>query len=339
MKNTFHFNTLSLLTMLFFIIIPINQILLGDECIDMFNRYYKGIPVLVTGGCGFIGSHLVEKLLELGAEVTILDNCSSGKIDNIAPMHNKLTLIDGDITNFQTCLQATKDQVIIFHLGAFVSVPQSMEAPDTCNTVNVTGTYNLLEAARINQIKRFVFSSSCAVYGDSQTACTESDNPAPTSVYGFSKLMGEIYCQQYAQLFDMETVALRYFNVYGPRQNPYGSYAGVVAKFNYNMQHNVPLTIFGDGTQTRDYVPVATIVTANLLLGLYNEKYIKGKTFNIATGRSISLLELINILKEQYPSYQEETLFMPARPGDVKHVSANCSHYAQLYENALEYNS
>ena len=207
---------------------------------------------------------------------------------------DKVTFIHDSITNFEACLAATQNKKIIFHLAAFVSVPASTENPHVCHNINVVGTQNILEAARINNVKRVVFSSTCAIYGESPYSCNENMQPAPISPYGFSKLIGEIYCKEYAQLFDMETVAMRYFNVYGPRQNPQGHYAGVIAKFMHNMEHNLPITIFGDGTQTRDYVPVHTVVEANILLGACEKQHIQGEIFNIATGRSITLLELVD---------------------------------------------
>lgn len=297
---------------------------------DIFANFYRGVPVLVTGGCGFIGSHLVEKLVSLGADVTILDNVSSGNKQNISAVAHAVTCIHGSITDFESCLEATRNKKIIFHLAASVSVPASVEDPHACHITNVTGTQNMLEAARINNVKRFVFSSSCAIYGESTLPCNENMQPAPLSPYGFSKLMGEIYCKEYAQIFDLETVSLRYFNVYGPRQDPQGYYAGVIAKFMYNMEHNLPLTIFGDGTQTRDYVPVQTIVEANILLGACEKQHIQGEIFNIATGESIALLELVDSLKK-YVRYNNETIFMPPRARDIRYVSADCLKYNALY--------
>jgi nucleoside-diphosphate-sugar epimerase len=310
----------------------------ANDFFSQITAHYKNKPVLVTGGCGFIGSHLVEALVEAGAYVTIVDNLRSGNEENIVAVKDKVSLILGDITDFETCLRATQNQEIIFHLAAFVSVPNSMKNPFDCHTINVVGTQNLLEAARINNSKRFVFSSTCAIYGESENKCLENDQPASSSVYGFSKLIGEIYCQEYARLFDMETTIMRYFNVYGARQDPYGSYAGVIAKFRYNMEHDLPIIIFGDGKQTRDYVPVKTVVEANLLLGMSDKRFIQEEVFNIATGKSITLLELIEILKKEYPQYQQDISFMPARPGDVKYISADCSKYAQLCNNILSIN-
>jgi UDP-glucose 4-epimerase len=299
-----------------------------------FAQKYKNISVLITGGCGFIGSHLVERLVVLGAHVSVLDDLSSGNKINIAAVEDKITFIHGSITDFDTCLYATKNKEIIFHLAAFVSVPQSMQDPVLCHETNVTGTYNILEAARINNVRRVVFSSSCAVYGDSELLCRETNAPSPISPYGFSKLLGELCCAEYARVYDIETVAMRYFNVYGPRQNPHGSYAGVIAKFSYNMERNLPIAIFGDGMQMRDFVPVKDVVVANIVLGLCDKKMIQGEVFNIATGKSINLLELIDRLKETYKNYHGDIIFMPERPGDVKSVFADCSKYNRLY-NAM----
>lgn len=331
MKNIFSFNKSLIPSITFLITLQTSTTLQAHSLPNAFTSHYKNVPVLVTGGCGFIGSHLVEKLVELGADVTILDDLSSGSKENIATVANQVTFLEGSITDLNTCLAATKNKEIIFHLAAFVSVPESIEKPHACHKINTTGTHNMLEAARINQVKRFVFSSTCAVYGESISECNETMRPRPSSPYGFSKLMGELYCSEYERLFNIETTIMRYFNVYGPRQNPHGSYAGIIAKFTHNIEHNLPLIVFGDGTQTRDYVSVYKVVDANILLGMCDKHKINGEIFNIATGNSITVLELINILKQQYPLYQEDTIFMPARPGDVKHVSANCLKYNNLY--------
>jgi|SRR5581483_6161106 len=291
---------------------------------------YQGTSVLVTGGCGFIGSHLVEKLVSLGAQVTVLDDLSSGNIQNIAAVMDNITYLYGSITDLDTCLLATRDKNIIFHLAAFVSVPASTQDPQLCHDINIVGTQNILEAARLNNVKRVVFSSSCAVYGELELLCCETAQPAPISPYGFSKLIGEIYCAEYARVFGVETVALRYFNVYGSRQNPHGYYAGVVSKFNYNMERNLPITIFGDGMQTRDYVPVEDIVRANILMGSCDKDRVLGQVFNIATGKSITLLDLIETLKQVHTHYTGDIIFMPERPGDIKHVAADCSKYVAL---------
>lgn len=331
MKRIFNFNTSTIIRIILVFILQKNIPLLTNSLPPKYCNLYKDTPVLVTGGCGFIGSHLVEKLVEQGAQVTILDDFSSGDKKNISAVADKVVVLQGSITDFQTCLLATQDKTIIFHLAAFVSVPASTKNPFDCHIINVTGTQNLLEAARINNVKRFVFSSTCAVYGEPSSVCNEDMLPNPASPYGFSKSIGEIYCKEYARVFGMETVTMRYFNVYGPRQNPQAPYAGIIAKFGYNMEHNLPIPVFGDGTQTRDYVSVHKVVEANLFLGACEKHYIQGEVFNIATGKSTSVLEVINILKQKYPQYHNDIIFMPPRDGDVKHVTADCSKYINLY--------
>ena len=296
----------------------------------MFDDFYTNKRVLITGGCGFIGSHIAEKLVELGAQVTILDDLSTGFIENITPFKDRLSVVYDSICNQETCNRVTQNQDIIFHLAAFISVPESIEKPYKCHEINVDGTVNLLEAARKNMVKRFIFSSSCAVYGPKDGRCSESDACAPTSPYGMSKLVGELYCAQYANHFDMTTVMLRYFNVFGPRQNPHGQYAGVVAKFTEQMKHNKPITIFGDGSQTRDFVPVDEVVYANLLVGMAPQELVRAHMFNIATGNSINLLELKDLLQKKYPDFSGQTIFKPARSGDVQQVYADCTRFAHL---------
>ena len=187
----------------------------------------------------------------------------------------------------------------------------------------------MLDAARMNGVERFVFSSSAAVYGSQEGICSEDMPCAPNSPYGFSKRIGELYCQQFATNFGMHTAILRYFNVYGDRQNPNGAYAAVVAKFKDLMRHNKQITIFGDGQQTRDFISVTDVADANLLLGMYAHQ-VAGNIFNIATGKSINLLELVELLKKEFPTHTGDTIFAPARSGDIKHSSADCSKYQSL---------
>lgn len=296
--------------------------------------WYNGIKVLVTGGCGFIGSHLSQKLVELGAQVTILDDLSTGSLENIAPIIDKITLITNSVTDYQACVEATKNVAIVFHLAAFISVPQSFENPTACYTTNINGTQTLLEAARVNGVERVVFSSSAAVYGKHEGLCTESMSCHPESPYGYSKLIGELLCAQYTKNFGLSTVCLRYFNVYGERQKPHGSYAAVRAAFAHRMRHNLPITIFGDGQQTRDFVPVQTIVDANLTLGMLAKTAMDDTVFNIGTGTSITLLQLIDTLRQEYPTYTAAITFAPARTGDVRSSEADCRKYQQLHKTA-----
>ena len=292
---------------------------------------YKDMPVLVTGGCGFIGSHIAEKLVQCGARVTILDDLSTGNLENSAAIKEKVTLIEGSITDPKMCLLATEGQKIIFHLAARTSVPESLQDPIGYHETNVNGTLNLLQAARTNNVERFVLSSSAAVYGNKEGICNEQDPCNPLSPYALSKQLDELYCALYAKVYHLQTVCLRYFNVYGKRQNP--RYGSAVASFTHAMQKNKPITIFGDGLQTRDFVPVETIVEANLTLALLDKKSMQGDIFNIATGKSISLLTLLDQLKKEYPAYAEEIRFQPARAGDILHSTAMCKKYVMHRRN------
>lgn len=296
------------------------------------KAFYNHRNVLVTGGAGFIGSHIAEALVNYGAYVTILDNFKTGKRENITAIQNSIALIEGDIIDYETCKKATAHQELIFHCAAETSVPGSMHDPLTCHTVNVTGTAHLLEAARLNAVKRFIFSSSSAVYGQQLGLCTETAICNPASPYGLSKLMGELLCKQYTNNFGMETMSLRYFNVFGPRQDPLAPYASVVAHFKASMAHNKPLTIFGDGLQTRDFVPVQQIVDTNLKVGMLPASLISGLSLNCATGTSITLLQLIQKLKHEFPNFSEAIYFEPERAGDIKHTRADCSRYKGLME-------
>lgn len=298
---------------------------------------YSNKKVLVTGGAGFIGSHLVERLVKLGAHVTVLDDFSKGSISNLSSVVNEITLVGGTIVNFELCLKAAKGNEIIFHCAAQTSVPESMENPLYCHDTNIQGTYNLLQAAYAQKIARFVFSSSSAVYGEQVGRCGEDLRCNPSSVYGVSKWLGEELCKKYYTLFKLETVCLRYFNVYGERQDALGSYAAAVAKFKYSMMHNKPIIMYGDGLQTRDFVSVHEVVNANVMVGALPAGKVAGESINIASGSSITLLDLVKRLQQaEFPNFNQEIVFAPARPGDIRHIEADCSKYRAVV-NGLEY--
>lgn len=294
------------------------------------DTFYHDKKILVTGGCGFIGSSIVEQLVTHGAQVTILDNLSTGFINNIAAVHDKVTFIEGDITDPSTCSLAVKGNEIIFHLAAFISVPESIANPIACYKTNIDGTLNILEAARTYNARRIILSSSAAVYGLHEGICNETTPCAPTSPYGYAKLIDELLLEQYTKNYGLETVMLRYFNVYGPRQNPKGSYAAAVAKFTHQIKNNLPITIFGDGTQTRDFVPVERVAQANLIMGMMDKERVNAQRFNVGTGSSVTLLELISLLKKDHPTYSQDIVFAPARAGDVKISAADCGKFKQL---------
>ncbi len=290
---------------------------------------YHNQNVLVTGGAGFIGSHMVEHLVALGARVTVIDDLSSGSLKTLEKVYDKITFINQDVTNFYTLCDITRNHTSIFHLAAMVSVSESFEKPFSCYQINVMGTLSVLEAARINQVPNVLFASSSAVYGNSSQPCHENRSPAPTSPYGYSKLQGELVCKQYAALYGINTIITRYFNVFGERQNPHGAYAAVVAKFRSLMRDNKPITIYGDGLQKRDFISVNDIVTANTAL-LSNATQNRGQIFNIATGQSITLISLFNQLKMEFPSYTHTPLFEPARSGDIHNSQADCTKFKEF---------
>lgn len=297
---------------------------------ETMQHYYTGKQILVTGGCGFIGSHIVERLVKYGARVTVLDDLSTGFLHNIAPWSNKVVFIHGSITNVQTCKQAAQGHSHVFHLAACTSVAQSMQDPRTCHEINVQGTFNMLEASVQAGVSRFVFSSSAAVYGLPETVCCETIACKPISPYGSSKLIGEELCSQFYYAHNLQTVSLRYFNVFGPRQNPDGQYAAVVARFTAAMKAHEPITIYGDGLQTRDFIAVNEVVNANLLMGMAPENTLQNRVYNVASGKSITLLELIEELKKRYPDYHQTPIFLPARKGDIRESIADCSRLEGL---------
>ncbi|OGB97443.1 hypothetical protein A3F06_02920 [candidate division TM6 bacterium RIFCSPHIGHO2_12_FULL_36_22] len=296
------------------------------------KEYFERKKVLVTGGAGFIGSHLSEKLVNLGAKVTICDNFSTGKLENLETIKNDITLIEGNVTDKQICHTASKQQNVIFHCAALVSVPLSMEDPSRCFEDNITGLFNVLESARENKVNKLIFSSSSAVYGPQEESCFEEMAPNPISFYGTSKLVGERLCNSYANYFNVATICLRYFNVYGPRQSHEGPYAGVIAKFREQMRNNKPITIYGDGKQTRDFIPVSEVVRANLLLATLPREHLSGQPVNIASNKTLSLLELYERLKKEFPEYNQKINFMPARDGDIKHSKAMCKRFDSLLQ-------
>jgi UDP-glucose 4-epimerase len=268
---------------------------------------------LVTGGAGFIGSHIVQALLKQGAEVRVLDNFSSGKRETLKGLD--VEIIEGDLRDASRVAEAVRGIDIIFHEAAFVSVPESMEKPQECFDVNVTGTSTLFEAARKAGVKRAVVASSAAVYGDSTAMPLTEDTPLKQlSPYATSKRVDELYAQLYTSSFGFEVVALRYFNVYGPRQRPDSMYAAAVPIFIRRMLDNKPVTIFGDGGQTRDLINVRDVVQANLLASRHPDA--PGQIFNVCTGIETRLLDLLNILYEIFPNAPRHVHAEP-RAGDI----------------------
>ncbi len=275
---------------------------------------------LVTGGAGFIGGHLVDALLARGATVRVLDNFSTGRRENLAHNRARIELIEDDVRDPATCARAIRDVDVVFHQAALPSVARSVEEPVPSDEVNVGGTVKLLDACRRAGVGRFVFAASSSAYGDTEVLPkVETMIPQPLSPYAVSKLTGEYYVRVFAQLYGMKTCALRYFNVFGPRQDPNSHYAAVVPKFCTALLDGRSPTIFGDGGQTRDFTFIENVLEANLLAATRD---VSGQVVNVACGERISLLELVAILNELAGTSIAPT-HAPGRAGDVRHSLAD----------------
>ena len=273
------------------------------------------MKALVTGGAGFIGSHIVDRLLNDGHEVIVLDDFSTGHRSNLAE-HDKLTIVEGDISNSETVKQCMQGIDWVFHKAAVASVPKTVNDPVGSSAVNYQGTLHLLEAARNNNVKRFVFASSAALYGDEPTLPkVETMCPVTLSPYAVDKLASEFACGMYTKLYGLETVCLRYFNVYGPRQDPSSPYSGVISIFTNKLKNKETPTIFGDGEQTRDFVFVSDVVEANMK-AIKTEDGI-GEYYNVATGNQITLNALLKILSDIY-GVKFSANYGEVRKGDIK---------------------
>lgn len=276
---------------------------------------------LVTGGAGFIGSHIVDALVSRGDEVVVLDNLSTGRPENLAH-RREVEVVEGDLRNPETVRRAMRGVEFVSHQGALGSVPRSVDNPIATHEVNATGTLNVLVAAREAGVKRVVFASSSSVYGDTPTLPKLETMPtAPLSPYAVSKLAAEEYCRVFHRVYGLETVALRYFNVFGPRQRPDSQYAAVIPRFVDAVLANRPPQINGDGRQSRDFTFVANNVLANLLAFDAPGPLVAGQRFNIACDDQISLLELVEKINT-IASRRVEPIFGPERAGDVRHSRA-----------------
>jgi UDP-glucose 4-epimerase len=269
---------------------------------------------LVTGGGGFIGHHLARRLLEDGYEVRVLDNFSSGRRERLHGL--EVALVEGDLRSYERAHAAVRGVDLVFHLGALPSVPRSVQDPLTTGAVNVEGTLNVLLAARDEGVKRVVFASSSSVYGASEKLPkSEDDQPFPLSPYGVSKLAAEHYCHAFTQVYALETVSLRLFNVFGPGQDPLSQYAAVVPRFISALAGGTRPVVYGDGLQTRDFTYVADVIEAFVRAGTSDVG--GGDVFNVCAGTETTLLDLIAILNDFFGSAVEPR-FEPARPGEVR---------------------
>jgi UDP-glucose 4-epimerase len=283
---------------------------------------------LVTGGAGFIGSHLVDRLVREGWRVRVLDDFSSGREQNLAASRAHIELLRGDLCDDALAARAVAGADVVFHEAAVPSVPRSVAEPVRTNRVNITGTLGLLEAARAAGVRRFVFAASSSAYGNTETLPkAEEMAPTPESPYALQKLAGEEYCRLYTKLYGFETVALRYFNVFGPRQNPESEYAAVVPRFITACLAGRAPTIYGDGEQTRDFTFVGDVVEANWLAA--HAKAPVGSVINVAGGRRISLNELLRAI-QSIAGTSLSAKYEPARAGDVKHSLASMARAEAL---------
>jgi nucleoside-diphosphate-sugar epimerase len=285
--------------------------------------------VLVTGGCGFIGSHLVESLVSNGYCVRIVDDLSSGNINNVNHLINQgVELCEGNVCDWNIIDKVTRGCKYIFHQAAIVSVPESIKDPSGTSQVTYGGTIRVLEAASQHNVKRVILASSAAIYGqDPVLPKKESMLPNPITPYGIDKLASELIGQYYARSLRVEFVALRYFNVFGSRQNPNSPYSGVISLFCKHIAQNTPPIIHGDGLQSRDFINVSDVVAANLLVMLHSS--VNGKVFNVGTGKSTSLVEIINMLNTLANTNLKPS-FQSPRLGDIRHSLADISSLRSL---------
>ena len=297
---------------------------------------------LVTGGGGFIGSNLTEALLRAGEDVRVLDNFSTGRRSNLEEAEGwaraggaRFELMEGDIQDAETCRRAMSGANYVLHQAAIPSVQRSVKDPVTTNAVNVAGTLNLLTAARDAAVKRFVFASSSSLYGESPTLPKiETMPPAPISPYGLQKLAGETYCGLFHRLYGTPTVALRYFNVFGPRQDPGSEYSAVIPRFATALRDGGRPTVFGDGEQTRDFTFVANVVQANRKACTAPAEAL-GLAYNVACEDRISLNGLLGVLGELMGK-KADPLYAPARSGDIRHSLADIARARTLLGYAPE---
>jgi len=287
---------------------------------------------LVTGGAGFIGSNTVDELVRRGHSVVVLDDLSSGKEDNLAEIRNKITFIKGSITDIEVVRKAMHEAEYVLHLGARTSVPRSVKDPIDTNKINIEGTLNVLVAAKELKVKRVVFAASSSAYGETPTLPkVETMQPQPISPYGVTKYVGELYGQTFGRCYGLENVSLRYFNIFGPRQDPSSPYSGVLAKFCTAFLEDTQPLVFGDGEQTRDFTFVENAVQANLLA--CEAPNASGKVFNVGVGERISLNEVLRELGK-IAGKRLAAKYEPPRDGDIRDSQADISQAREC----LEYN-
>ncbi len=290
---------------------------------------------LVTGGAGFIGSNLAEELIQRGGRVTIIDNFTTGFRENLDEISGEFDFIEGDINNDADVLKAIDGAEVVFHQAALPSVPRSVEDPVETHHVCVNGTFNLLVKAKEAGVRRFIYAASSSAYGNQLTLPkVESMRPDPLSPYAVAKLTGELYCRAFNNVYGLETLSLRYFNVFGPRQNPASMYSGVISRFIDSLMTDKAPIIYGDGEQSRDFTYIANVVDANIKAAQTMEGI--GETMNVANGARITLNELLDVLKIITNKPDAVAEYQSPRSGDVKHSLADnrraveCLDYSEL---------
>ena len=291
--------------------------------------------VLVTGGAGFIGSNLADELIQQGARVSIIDNFTTGFRENLEEIEGDFDFIEGDITDDAAVIKAIEGTEVVFHEAALPSVPRSVENPEETNRVCVNGTLNLLIKAKGAGVKRFIYAASSSAYGNQPTLPkVETMRPDPLSPYAAAKLTGEYYCRAFNSVYGLETLSLRYFNVFGPRQNPSSMYSGVISRFIDALMTGVKPVIYGDGEHSRDFTYIANVVAANINAAQTTKGL--GETINVANGDRITLNELLNVLKTITNTPDVTADYQPPRRGDVKDSQADnrrsieCLGYSEL---------
>jgi UDP-glucose 4-epimerase len=288
----------------------------------MADRY------LITGGAGFIGSHLVKHVLGAGGIVRIVDNRSTGSSERLNQVRDVIQLLTGDLADSSVAAEAVKDVDYVLHQAAVPSVQRSVVDPVTTNRSNVTATLNLLESSRKAGVRRFVYAASSSAYGDTEVLPKKEEMPAnPLSPYALQKWVGERYCKLYHELYGLETVSLRYFNVFGPGQDPYSEYSAVIPKFITKLLAKEAITVYGDGEQSRDFTYIDNVVDANLLA--LRAPNAPGEVCNIGCGQRVTLIELIRILEELL-GVQAHVIYAAAKPGDVRHSLADITKAARV---------
>ena len=279
---------------------------------------------LITGGAGFVGSHIATALVDAGARVRVVDNLSTGYLKNLQHIESKIDFIEGSVTDATTLRRALTDVELVFHQAAIPSVPRSVDRPVESHDASVNATFALLLAARDQKIRRFVYAASSSAYGDQPELPKREDmRPAPLSPYAVGKLVGEYYSQVFTNVYGLETVSLRYFNVFGPRQDPGSQYSGVISRFMSALVNGEPPVIYGDGEQSRDFTFVSNVVDANLRAA--KSLGASGKVMNIANGRQVTLNELLEIMKKVTGKPAVAARYEPVRVGDVRHSLADIS--------------